>query len=72
MPKMSRSLTALFILLIAGLAFAFAWPTRHGDFLFGDDTGLVLEHVYVNHPSWENAWRLLTMTHSDLARSTST
>ncbi len=47
-------------------AFVFGWPTRHGDFLMGDDQRFVTEHVLVNHPSPANAWRLLTIPHGDL------
>jgi len=52
--------------LILAAAIAFAWPSRHGEFLHGDDYNLVLEQVFVNHPSVEHAWRLLTMVHGDL------
>lgn len=52
--------------LIIGVAIAFAWPSRHGEFLHGDDYNLVLEQVFVNHPSWEHAGRLLEMVHGDL------
>lgn len=51
---------------VGAWAFLFAWPTRSGDFLRGDDHGLVLEQVFVNHPTWPHAWRLLTMVHGDL------
>src|SRR6185503_15168874 len=54
------------LVTVAALALAFSWPTRHGEFLEGDDHNLVLEHVFVNHPSWHHAWRLLTMVHGDL------
>lgn len=52
--------------LILAAAVAFAWPSRHGEFLHGDDYNLVLEQVFVNHPSVEHAWQLLTMVHGDL------
>lgn len=54
------------VALIVGVAIAFAWPSRHGEFLHGDDYNLVLEQVFVNHPSWGHAWQLLTMVHGDL------
>ncbi|HKQ47327.1 MAG TPA: tetratricopeptide repeat protein [Phycisphaerae bacterium] len=62
----SRWLTLGGLLLVAALAFAFGWPSRHGEFLYGDDRYFVVEHVFINHPSWRNAWNLVTMVHSDL------
>lgn len=59
-------LTGSCLILVAALAFAFGWPSRHGEFLYGDDRYFVVEHVFINHPSWRNAWNLLTMVHSDL------
>ncbi len=57
----------LWVLLVsAAAAFVVGWPTRNGDFLRGDDHRLVLDHVYVNHPSLGHAWKLLTMVHGDL------
>lgn len=58
--------TALGILLIAFAAIAFGWPTRNGGYITGDDERLALHHVFVNHPSWQNAARLLTIVHGDL------
>jgi len=52
--------------LVAGLALAFGWPTRHGQFLSGDDQHLITDHVLVNHPSLAHAWDLLTIIHGDL------
>lgn len=52
--------------LVAGAAIAFAWPSRHGEFLHGDDYNLVLEQVLVNHPSWAHAAELMEMVHGDL------
>jgi tetratricopeptide (TPR) repeat protein len=52
--------------LVAAAAFAFGWPTRHGEFISGDDYHFVVEHVFVNHPSLGHAWKLLTMVHGDL------
>lgn len=54
------------VCVVAAVAIVVGWPTRHGDFLPGDDHNLVLDHVFVNHPSFRNAWRLLTMIHGDL------
>lgn len=48
------------------LALAFGWPTRHGQFLSGDDQRLVTDHVLVNHPSLKHAGKLLTILHGDL------
>ncbi len=64
--RQKRSATLLCILLVAAAAFAVGWPTRNGEFLPGDDHQFIIEHVYVNHPTWRNAWNLLTMVHSDL------
>lgn len=52
--------------LVAAAAFAFGWPSRHGEFLDGDDVHFIRDHALVNHPSWANAGRLLTMIHGDL------
>jgi tetratricopeptide (TPR) repeat protein len=52
--------------LVAGLALALGWPTRHGQFLSGDDQQLVTDHVLVNHPSIAHAVNLLTVVHGDL------
>lgn len=54
------------LLVSSAAAFVVGWPTRNGDFLRGDDHRLVLDHVYVNHPSLGHAWKLLTMVHDDL------
>lgn len=58
--------TALVIGIVVSAALAFGWPTRHGAFLRGDDQRLVVEQVFVNHPSLEHAWKLLTSLHGDL------
>ena len=62
----ARAVTLLVVLLVATAAFAFGWPTRHGAFLSGDDQRFVVEQVFVNHPSLEHAWKLLTTVHGDL------
>ncbi len=63
----SQRVHLLLAVVAAGAAaFAFGWPTRHGEFLMGDDQRFVTEHVYVNHPSARNAWKLLTIPHGDL------
>ncbi len=54
------------VLLVAAAAIAFGWPTRNGGYIAGDDERLALHHVFVNHPSWANAARLLTIVHGDL------
>ncbi len=48
------------------VAVAMGLPTLGGSFVGGDDHRLVLNHVYVNHPSWEHAWKLFTIPHRDL------
>ncbi|GMU33746.1 MAG: hypothetical protein AMXMBFR20_16180 [Planctomycetia bacterium] len=53
-------------LIIAAIALAFGWPTRHGAFLSGDDQRLVTEHFLVNHPSLAHAGELFTTFHGDL------
>lgn len=62
----SRSAFAAGLALVATVALAFAWPSRDGEFLDGDDLHFIRDHVLVNHPSWANAGRLLTMIHGDL------
>lgn len=64
---MKRANGSVFILVMVAIAaLAFGWPTRFGGFIHGDDHYFVLEHVFVNHPSLANAWRLLTIVHGDL------
>ncbi|MCG8403875.1 MAG: tetratricopeptide repeat protein [Phycisphaerales bacterium] len=63
---MSGRRTLLALAVVGGLAFAFGWPTRHGEFLMGDDQRFVTNHVLVNHPSLRHAWKLLTTVHGDL------
>jgi len=58
--------TILMLIVVAGAALAFGWPTRHGEFISGDDYQFVVEHVFVNHPSLRHAWNLLTIVHGDL------
>lgn len=53
-------------LVVSLIAVAFGWPTRHGEFLSGDDQRLVTEHYLVNHPSASHAAELFTTTHGDL------
>ena len=53
-------------LIIAAIALAFGWPTRHGAFLSGDDQRLVTEHFLVNHPSLAHAADLFATFHGDL------
>jgi tetratricopeptide (TPR) repeat protein len=54
------------LIVVAAAAVAFGWPTRSHGFLRGDDRDFALEHVFVNHPSIEHAWRMLTIVHGDL------
>jgi protein O-mannosyl-transferase len=58
--------TTLALVIVAATAWAFGWPTRHGEFISGDDYHFALEHVFVNHPSPRHAWDLLTIVHGDL------
>lgn len=53
-------------LVVAVAAIATGLPTLRGTFVGADDHRLVLNHVLVNHPSWEHAWQLLTIIHRDL------
>lgn len=62
--KLVPHLAAVCILL-AGAAVA-VLPTRHGDFLNGDDQRFIIEHGLVNRPSLENAATLMTVVHQDL------
>jgi len=41
-------------------------PTLRGGFVGGDDHRLVVDHVLVNHPSFEHAVQLFTIVHRDL------
>src|SRR5262249_19759814 len=52
--------------LVGVAALVAMWPTHHGEFLAGDDQSLILEHYFVNHPSWTHAGDLLASTHGDL------
>ncbi len=57
-------------LVIPGLvvltALLMGLPTLRGTFVGGDDHRLVLNHVYVNHPSFEHAIDLFRIVHRDL------
>lgn len=53
-------------LVVALVALAFGWPTRHGGFLNGDDIRFVVEHYLVNHPAPKNAAKLFSTLHDDL------
>jgi tetratricopeptide (TPR) repeat protein len=62
--KTATTAASVIIVLAALIAGA---PTLRGGFLSGDDVQLVLEHVYVNHPSWDHAWKIITLpVHRDL------
>lgn len=55
--------------LIAGLALAaivMGLPTLRGGFVGGDDHRLVIDHVLVNRPSIDHAFKLFTIVHRDL------
>jgi len=53
-------------LWIALAAVVMGLPTLLGGFVGGDDHRLVLNHVLVNHPSFDNAIKLFTIVHRDL------
>jgi tetratricopeptide (TPR) repeat protein len=53
-------------LCIITLAVFIGLPSLHGTFLNGDDQRFIIENALVNHPSWPNAWKLLTTIHSDM------
>lgn len=52
--------------LVAASALLMGLPTLRGTFVGGDDHRLVLDHVLVNHPSFEHAVQLFTIQHRDL------
>ncbi len=54
------------LLVIAVLGFVMGLPTLGGGFVGGDDHRLLLNHVLVNHPSFEHAVELFTTFHRDL------
>jgi tetratricopeptide (TPR) repeat protein len=62
----SRSSSRWAVGLIALAALAMGLPTTRGGFVGGDDHRLALNHVFVNHPSWEHAVKLFTVQHRDL------
>ena len=65
-PAARRQWLLLAVVLVAGLAMAFGWPTHNGQFLSGDDQRLITDHILVNHPSLAHAADLLTIIHGDL------
>ena len=52
--------------VVAAAAVVMGLPTLGGTFVGGDDHRLVLNHVLVNHPSFEHAIKLFTLFHRDL------
>ncbi|MGB0716452.1 MAG: hypothetical protein ACPGXK_11270, partial [Phycisphaerae bacterium] len=52
------------VVFLAGILMGL--PTIRGGFVGGDDRQLVLNHVLVNHPSFEHAIKLFTILHRDL------
>ena len=54
------------VLAIALAAVLVGLPTLSGSFVGGDDHRLLLNHVLVNHPSFEHAAKLFTIYHRDL------
>lgn len=63
-PRGSRRLRVV----VALAALAVGAPTLTGRFVGGDDRRLVLDHVLVNRPSFDHAWRLIcdVRPHRDL------
>ena len=59
-------LVALLALVVALLALVMGYPAQRGGFVGGDDHRLALDHVFVNHPSFEHAMKLFTIEHRDL------
>src|ERR1043166_9179265 len=55
-----------FLLLCTVYAILFGLPTLRGGFVGGDDHRLVLDHVLVNRPSIEHAFKIFTIVHRDL------
>lgn len=51
---------------VAALALLMGLPNLSGSFVGGDDHRLLLNHVFVNHPSLEHAARIFTIFHRDL------
>lgn len=62
----SRLRLCVGLAIVAAAALSAGWPTRHGEFLSGDDRHFVLEQVFVSHPSLGHACKLLTTVHGDL------
>lgn len=54
------------VVLVAGAALVMGLPTVRGGFVGGDDHRLVLNHVFVNHPSPSHAVKLFATPHRDL------
>ncbi|MCG3131148.1 MAG: hypothetical protein FLDDKLPJ_01924 [Phycisphaerae bacterium] len=56
------------LVVVALAALAVGAPTLTGRFVGGDDRRLVLDHVLVNRPSFDHAWRLIcdVRPHRDL------
>ncbi|MFH1109137.1 MAG: tetratricopeptide repeat protein [Planctomycetota bacterium] len=64
-PPPPRRRTILILALVLAAA-VMGLPTLRGGFVGGDDHRLVLNHVFVNHPSLAHALRLFTIVHRDL------
>ncbi len=54
------------VALVAAAAVVMGLPNLSGAFVGGDDHRLLLDHVLVNHPSFEHALELFTIFHRDL------
>ena len=63
-PQRPRWLAGVAIVAVAAVVMGL--PTLGGGFVGGDDHRLVLNHVFVNHPSLLHAAKLFTIAHRDL------
>lgn len=54
------------VAVVAAVAVVMGLRTLGGGFVGSDDHRLLLDHVLVNHPSFEHALKLFTMVHRDL------
>jgi len=63
-----NSYTLWVVVTVAFLALVMGFPARKGGFVGGDDHRLALNHVFVNHPSFEHAVKLFTIPHRDVCQ----
>ncbi|MCH7871780.1 MAG: tetratricopeptide repeat protein, partial [Planctomycetes bacterium] len=64
--KPSHRSVVIPVLAVSAAAVVMGIPTLGGSFVGGDDHRLLLNHVWVNHPSLEHALKLFTIYHRDL------